>query len=104
MSDAVLVAIQTLINNMNGFYISVFLFMISILFIVFQTLKKELWWKGFWQSMFGLFFTIAIDYAVSEQIIPSNAASLSWLGYIFIIIGGALFIIGITERWIEYAT
>ncbi len=104
MSDAVLAAIQTLANNMNAFYISIFLFLVAALFIVFQLLRDALWWKGLWQAMFGIFFTIAIDYAVGEQIIPSNAISLSWLGYIFVAVGGVLFVVGVIERWLEYAT
>ena len=101
MSDAVLNSLNELVSNMNGFYVTVFLFGISILFLVVMLMRDEMWWKGLWLTAFGVMFSVSISYAVGVQIISGTAAALSWIGYLFTLIGGIIFIVGIVSRWLD---
>ena len=101
MTDAVLGAIGALISSMNAFYVSVMLIGISIVMILLMLFRDETWWRGLFLAMFGAFFDIAIVYAVANRIVPTAVSYLVWLGYLFIIVGGFLTIVGLLDSWVR---
>ena len=101
MGDAVLAALNELVSNMNSFYVTIFLFGISLIFLFLMIMRDEMWWKGLWMTLFGVMFDVSVSYAVGSGIIKWGAPALSWIGYLFMMIGGVIFVVGLVSRWLD---
>lgn len=101
MADVIVQQLNMLISGMNAFYITVALLILSLIFFFFMIFRDEMWWRGFMMFISGVFFQVAIIFGLAKEIIPQSMASIGWIGYGIILIGGTLTILGMFYSLID---